>query len=308
MMSTQSPRRAGVPVVHPGPIHPERITSVPSRVEVVRGELPAGKRLTDALWDLMGPTGARAAAVEFGPGTFGNIPYVFPAIGPAESKPVTFTEVHRSRGPNVVLGGSATVGLRFGERFTHTHASWMDATGTIRGGHLMPEATVGEVPILVVMRALMDAEQLSTDCAETELPAFAPQARPFPGELRETCPRAVISRVRPGVLLDEAVVEVCRRAGFREAVVRASLGSTVGALIDQGEGNLVEVDWPAVEFTQLVGAVHDADGPEPAVELQGSLVDLHGVVHHGVVRNGLNPVAVTFELYVEEVADGRADA
>lgn len=297
---TGQDRRPGVAVVHPGPCPEERIVSVPSRVQVVRAELPPGRRLTDALWDLLEPTGALAAAVEFGPGTFGNIPYVFPAVGQTDRHPMSFTAVHRSPGPNVLLGGSATVGMRFGERFTHTHATWLDATGVIRGGHLMPEATVGEVPILVVMRALLDAEQLSTDCEETELPAFCPRPHPYPGDEAPPGPRAVVSRVRPGVILDEAVVEVCRRAGFRDAVVRASLGSTVGALLDKEDQELVAVDWPAVEFTELIGVVRGADGPRPRVQLQGSLVDIHGEVHHGVVRNGRNPVAVTFELYVEE--------
>lgn len=292
--------RPGVPVIHPGPRPEERIASVPSRVQVVRAELPAGRRLIDALWDLLEPTGALAAAVELGPGTFGNIPYVFPAPGDTPRNPMSFTAEQHSPGPNVVLGGSATVGMRFGERFTHTHASWMDATGKIRGGHLLPHATVGEVPILVVMRALLDVEQLSSDCEETELPAFCPRPRPFPGEVVPEGPRAVVSRVRPGVLLDEAVVEGCRRAGFRNALVRASLGSTVGAIIEKSESEVVEVDWPAVEFTELIGTAREVDSDAPEVTLQGSLVDIHGEVHHGLVQNGSNPVAVTFELYVEE--------
>ena len=111
----------------------------------------------------------------------------------------------------------------------------------------------------------------------------------------------MISRVLPGVHLDDALLRVCRAAGFERARVRASLGSTVGARLLSEDGETTEVAWPAVEFTQLIGGVDGASGDAPLVELQGTLVDIHGEVHNGVVRLGENPVAVTFELYVEEV-------
>lgn len=293
--------KIGVPLMHCGPAPKQRIVSVASAVEVVRGELPPGALLIDALWNLMEPTGAEAGAVELGPGTFGNLPYVYPAVGDDASQPMSFTKANRSPGPCLVLGGSATVGRRHGERFTHTHATWMDGQGRIRGGHLLPEAHVGEVPILVVLRALVDAEQVSDDDPETGLPTFTPRPRRgAPVHSRATTDRAVISRVRPGIFIDDAVRDICRAAGFDQAQVRASLGSTVGARLTTSEG-VTEVAWPAVEFTQLVGAAQGMLGEHSELELQGTLVDIHGDIHHGVVRPGENPVAVTFELYVEEV-------
>lgn len=292
----------GVPLVHAGPAPEERIASVLSNVVVVRGELPTGALLTDALWELMEPTGALAAAVELGSGTFGHLPYVFPALGPKPERPMSFTAEHLAPGPAMVLSGSATVGRRRGAKFTHTHATWLDARGQLRGGHLLPDARVGEVPIEVVLRALLDVEQYSDDDPETGLPAFTPQPRSTPHpQVADDTRRAVISRVRPGVYLDDAVTDVCRQAGFDNARVRASLGSTVGARLITSSGEITEVDWPAVEFTQLVGAARGVLTGAPDVELQGTLVDIHGDVHNGVVRAGENPVAVTFELYVEEV-------
>lgn len=305
-------REIGVPLVHAGPAPTERLVSVPSAVRVVRAELPTGTLITEALWDLMEPTGARAAAVELGSGTFGDLPYVFPAIGEDPARPMSFTAPQSCPGPAMVLSGSATVGRRFGEKFTHTHATWMDAHGALRGGHLLPDARVGEVPIEVVLRALLDAEQHSSDCEETGLPAFTPGPRDGSTPLSQDAaaaegtgmpgPRAVISRVRPGVYLDDAVRQVCQRAGFDRAQVRASLGSTVGALLSTADGAITRVDWPAVEFTQLVGFARDIVSGDGTVELQGTVVDIHGEVFNGVVRPGENPVAVTFELYVEEVA------
>lgn len=293
--------RAGEPLVYQGPAPRQRIVSVPTPVVVIRDELAPGELLTDALWALLEPTGALAACVELGSGTFGHLPFVFPAIGDDPAMPVSFTEPHVAPGPAMVLSGSGTVGSRFGERFTHTHATWLDARGRLRGGHLLPEARVGDVPIEVVLRALPGAEQLSDTDPETGMPAFTPRPYDGPAQLAPAdSPRAVISRVLPGVYLDEAVASVCREAGFKRARVRASLGSTVGARLLGEDGEVHEVAWPAVEFTQLLGGA-DLSGPEPVVELQGTLVDIYSEVHNGVIALGENPVAVTFELYVEEI-------
>lgn len=293
--------RAGEQLVHRGPAGRERIVSVPSPVVVVRDELASGELITDALWALLEPTGALAASVELGTGTFSHLPYVFPALGAQEGDPVSFSEPQVAAGPAMVLSGSATVGHRFGERYTHTHATWLDQRGNLRGGHLLPGARVGDVPIEVVLRALPGAEQLSADDPETGMPAFAPSpVDPVTAPVPEGAPRAVISRVLPGIHLDDAVAQVCAEAGFTQARVRASLGSTVGARLVGEDGDIVEVDWPAVEFTQLIGGL-DGTGDEPRITLQGTLVDIHGEVHNGVIRRGENPVAVTFELYVEEV-------
>ena len=294
--------RPGEPLTYRGPASPERLVSVPSQVVVVRDELAPGELVTDALWALLETTGALAASVELGSGTFGHLPYVFPAISSDPDMPVAFTLEHVAPGPAMVLSGSATVGHRFGKRSTHTHATWLDARGRLRGGHLLPEARVGDVPIEVVLRALPGAEQISADDPETGMPAFTPRCRRVPGRPAPAeAPRAVISRVLPGVHLDDALLRVCRAAGFERARVRASLGSTVGARLLSEDGETTEVAWPAVEFTQLIGGVDGASGDAPLVELQGTLVDIHGEVHNGVVRLGENPVAVTFELYVEEV-------
>lgn len=294
--------RAGEPLVYPGPAPVERLVSVPTPVVVVREELTPGELLTDAIWALLEPTGAQAACVELGTGTFGHLPFVYPAIGQDPARPVSFTEPHVAPGPAMVLSGSGTVGHRFGTRYTHTHATWLDSRGRLRGGHLLPDARVGDVPIEVVLRALPGAEQLSDTDPETGMPAFTP--RPYEGpdlEVPADAPRAVISRVLPGVYLDQAVLGVCRQAGFERARVRASLGSTVGARLLAEDGEIHEVAWPAVEFTQLLGGA-DLTGAEPVVELQGTLVDIFSDVHNGVVALGENPVAVTFELYVEEIA------
>ncbi|WP_083666021.1 hypothetical protein [Saccharomonospora sp. CUA-673] len=62
---------------------------------------------------------------------------------------------------------------------------------------------------------------------------------------------------------------------------------------------IVEVDWPATELTSLTGTVRGDD-----VALVAAMVDRHGDVHSGAVLPGENPVAVTYELYLEDEAEG----
>lgn len=285
-------RRAGVPLRHPGPRAPERIVSVPTDVSVLRAALPRGVGVAEALWRLTEDAGAVSASVELAHGSFGVLQYVHPAIG--AERPAYFSETVEPPGPCFVLGGSATVGVRDGAGFAHIHATWLDRCGSVRGGHLLPGTTVGDVPIEATVRLLRDVAFVSHTDPETQMPAFTPQARACAAN-----PRAVAARIRPGEDLHAAVAALARTAGFRVAVVRASLGSVVGARLWSGSDDVVEAEWPATEFTTLTGTVRGDD-----VVLAGSLVDRHGAVHSGVLVPGGNPVAVTFELYVEDATDG----
>ncbi|OQO92016.1 hypothetical protein B1813_06970 [Saccharomonospora piscinae] len=292
-------RRAGVPLHHPGPRPAERIVSVPTPVTVVRAELPPGAVVADALWELTRSAGCRGASAELAHGCFGTLRYVHPAIATDGTRIASFSDTVEPTAPGFVVGGSATVGTREGRGFAHVHAAWLDGDGALRGGHLLPGTTVGDVAIQVTLRALPGAALVSETDPETTLPAFTPHR--VAGEHGPA--RAVVSRVRPGVDLHEAVVEAARRGGFSSAVVRASLGSAVGARLRTGPGRITEADWPATEFTALTGTVEGADGDRPRVTLAGSLVDLTGRVHAGVLLAGQNPVAVTFELFVEEAGE-----
>lgn len=282
---------------HPGPRPEQRLVSVPTPVSVVHAELAPGVVVSDALCELADSAGCRAASVELAHGSFGVLRYVHPAVG-TDDRPAYFSETIEPPGPCFVLGGSATVGRRDGRAFTHLHATWLDGNGRLGGGHLLPETTVGAVPIQTTVRLLHDVELISDTDPETRMPVFTPHAGPASSQGRQRA-RAVMSRVRPGVDLHAVVVEVAGRAGFGTAVVRASLGSVVGARLRTGPGRIAEADWPASEVTMLAGIV-TGPGDDPEVVLSGVMVDRGGEVHSGVLLEGQNPVAVTFELYVEE--------
>ncbi|TSI12396.1 PCC domain-containing protein [Brevibacterium aurantiacum] len=279
-------------VIHAGPRQSPRIVSVPTRHSEHLIDLAAGEDLFDSVTGLLESLDVSGLMVEFADGEFGRIDYVYPAYGPDAEHPMSFTSEFHHDGPAELRHASATVGKKDGVPFTHIHASWLTGEGLVKGGHLLPGTLVGPKGMRLRVFALADAQQFSEADPETGFFAFAPTATDSPTS--ESVPSsAVISRVRPGELIDDAIVAICRAAGFDTAEVRASLGSTTGTVFTDSSA-----PWPAVEFTHLTGSVSGALGDNSQVSLEGEVVDVAGEVHTGQLALGANPVAVTFELLV----------
>lgn len=279
-------------VIHAGPRQSPRIVSVPTRHSEHLIDLAAGDDLFDSVTGLLESLDVSGLMVEFADGEFGRIDYVYPAYGPDAEHPMSFTSEFHHDGPAELRHASATVGKKDGVPFTHIHASWLTGEGLVKGGHLLPGTLVGPKGMRLRVFALADAQQFSEADPETGFFAFAPTATDSPSS--ESVPSsAVISRVRPGELIDDAIVAICRAPGFDTAEVRASLGSTTGTVFTDSSA-----PWPAVEFTHLTGSVSGALGDNPQVSLEGEVVDVAGEVHTGQLALGANPVAVTFELLV----------
>ena len=298
----------GTAVVHAGPQQTPRIVSVPTHNTAHVLELPEGTDVFAALEHSLTDFAVPGIMAEFVSGQFGHIDYVHPAYGPDAEHPMSFTESFSIDSPTELRHASATTGFREGVPFCHIHASWTGADGETKGGHLLPGTLAGPAGLTIRLFALHDAQLISEVDAETGFSAFAPTPAnhatddpesPEPSEPSESAdsPNDVVSRIRPGEILDEAVLAVCRNAGFDSAEVVASLGSTTGAVFTDGTA-----PWPAVEFTHLEGTVTGARSSAPKVTLSGEVVDVAGDVHSGVIANGANPVAVTFELFVRRTA------
>lgn len=296
-------------VVHAGPRQNPRIVSVPTRYSEHLVELAEGDDLFESVTGLLELFDVPGLMVEFVDGEFGRINYVYPAYGPDAEHPMSFTSEFHCAGPAASQNASATVGTKDGDPFAHVHASWVTEEGRAKGGHLLPGTLVGPKGMRIRVFALTDAQQLSEADPETGFFAFAPRAvhsptpepgpasaqasESAPGDAEMTSSNAVISRVRPGELIDEAILSICRDAGFEAAEVRASLGSTTGAVFSDSAA-----PWPAVEFTHLTGTVGGALDEAPQLSLEAEVVDVAGEVHSGVLAAGANPVAVTFELLI----------
>ena len=298
----------GTAVVHAGQRQSPRIVSVPTRCTEHVLELPEGADLFASLEASLTDFAVPGIMAEFVSGQFGHIDYVHPAYGPDAEHPMSFTEAFAVDSPTKLRHASATIGFREGTPFCHVHASWTGADGQTKGGHLLSGTLAGPAGLTIRLFTLHDAKLISEVDPETGFSAFAPHpvtpahatassstAPDLAAAARPT--EAVVTRVRPGEILDEAVLAVCRTAGFDSAEVVASLGSTTGAVFTDGTA-----PWPAVEFTHLSGAVIGARNSTPLITLSGEVVDVAGEVSSGTLKPQANPVAVTFELFVRRTA------
>ncbi len=302
---TFSLKAPGTAVVHAGPRQNPRIVSVPTPCTEHVLELPEGADLFSALEASLTDFAVPGIMAEFLSGDFGHIDYVHPAYGPDAEHPMSFTELFSIDSPTELRHASATTGFREGVPFCHIHASWTGADGETKGGHLQPGTLAGPAGLRIRLFALHDVQLISEVDPETGFSAFAPTPTDRAVKTSESLetsdsPDAVVARVRPGEILDEAVLAVCRNAGFDSAEVVASLGSTTGAVFTDGTA-----PWPAVEFTHLIGTVTGAQNTTPQIALSGEVVDVAGEVCSGTLKPQANPVAVTFELFVRRT-DGPA--
>lgn len=288
-----TPRRLN----HQGPLGSPRIQSYKSRTVTALQSLRSGALLTEELLRITSSLGVTAAYAELSSGTLSPLHYCVPASGDGQ-RCVSFSE-DRSTDVGHLVYGSATIGTREGRPFIHSHLHWMDSNGRLLGGHVFPDTVVSSPAPVAAVVGLLDAEWTSIEDPETSMPTFVPSAsltkEPLMADQYST---AIVSRVLPNEDITEAVLAVCRQAGYRKAVVRAGLGSLIGARLTDHTGVLREVDGPGTEVVSLTGFVRTGDKGLEA-QLTTTLVDRHGAVHSGHLLPGENPVAVTFELTIQ---------
>lgn len=288
-----------VPLHHPGPVAAERRTSVATSCLSRRVSLPAGARLVEAMAAELEQAGASSGQAELLDGTLSRISYCFPAICQDRSTAVTFSATHEAVTPARVITGSATVGLRHEQRFAHCHATWLDARGDVRGGHLWPDTVIGPGGLHAVIHALPEVDLVSDTDPETQLPVFTPYPRRTDRAERPGAVRALMSRLAPGVEIAGTIRDILRRHGFDRASIAGSLGSLVGAALQQGERRL-SVEGPATEVT-LTGEFDLTDPDNAVASIRAMVIDRFGEVHAGELIDEQNIVAVTVELLLREI-------
>ncbi|WP_314191837.1 PCC domain-containing protein [uncultured Arthrobacter sp.] len=288
-----------LPLKHPGVVAAERRTSVVTRSVARRVTLPAGAKLLDAMVEALEALGATSGQVELLDGSLSRVSYCFPALCEDGSTAVTYSATHEATVPARVIAGSATVGYRDGKRLAHCHATWFDANGDVRGGHLWWETVIGPAPVQAIVHALDEAELICDIDAESRLPVFTPHPCPSRKLEKENSVRAVISRLAPGVEVATAVREIMREQGFQQASIAGSVGSLVGAVFHRRD-TVAVVDGPATEVT-FTGEFDLRDPNAPTSWFSGMAIDRFGVVHAGELVEEETIVACAMELLVEEV-------
>jgi predicted DNA-binding protein with PD1-like motif len=167
-------------LVHPGPradVRLEHATAQGRRQ--LRLSLPAGTDLHTGLTQALGQAGVQAAAIALVGGDLEEVAYCLPIPDPEGQLMATYGEPHVLQGASL-LRGSATLGQDAqGAPVLHCHASFADADGAVRGGHvLMARTRVGQRPVSAWVSVLDGvALRLGFD-AETRLNMLRPSLQP----------------------------------------------------------------------------------------------------------------------------------
>lgn len=267
--------------------------------------LRPGQPLVDQLFDALSTLGALNGIAELSGGMLSTISYCVPADG-AESRSVSYSATRTTHQAELVLG-AATLGRRDGRPFVHSHCVWFNPEGLLQGGHLWPETQVGDRPPAVVVHALHDVDLVSADDPETLMPVFTPHLakdRMMTPHRPDDPPRSrsLIARICPNEDITTAVKTLCASAGISQAAIRGGIGSLIGATFAGGADRAARrVEGPGTEVATLVGHLTTDAAGTTDLTITCTLVDKFGQVHAGTLVPGENPVAVTYELLIQEL-------
>lgn len=143
-------------LVHPGPRADLRLSHVAAHGgRQIRLSLTAGNCLHEVLTRALGAAGVQAAAMALMGGDLAEVAYCLPVPDPAGQLMATYGEPIVLQGASL-LRGSATLGQdEQGAPVIHCHASFADAQGRVRGGHVLtPRTVVGQRPVTVLVSVL----------------------------------------------------------------------------------------------------------------------------------------------------------
>lgn len=264
----------------------------PSRIDVFRGDpqalcirLDPGMTLNEAITGRLVEAGFQCGTVTFSGTAVNPFRYVMPGPSDDDSHVAYFTAPRAPLGITRIERANATFGWADGKPFVHCHAAWTEPDGGRRGGHILPHETIIAEPGEAMAWAFRTIRIDATLDVETNFTLFQPSGGGGTG-------RGLVARIKPNEDLVSSLDSIAHTHGIRDAVVRGSLGSLIGARFTDGR----RVDDHATEV--LVREGHIRDG-KAALDLL--VVDMRGHVHEGWLRRGENPVCITFDLVLEEL-------
>lgn len=281
-------------ILHPGPVAERRVTVVDTRVRQQTLQLQPGRSLLAAVDQALAPTGAASAVLQLQPGRLQPFAYVMPALSKTPAHAVYFSDRFDAAGAVQLETATVTVGQRDGQPSLHCHARWLDAQGRPHCGHVLPHEAQLTSPLQASAWLLDGAAFEVTADDETAFSLFRPVARPAVG--RGAGGRAALAvRLAPNEDVCTALETLCRERGITHATVRGGVGSTVGAVFDDGR----RVEPFVTELLVRQGRVRPGADGAPQAEIDVSLVDYTGGLADGRLARGANAVLVTFELVLE---------
>jgi predicted DNA-binding protein with PD1-like motif len=217
-----------------------------------------------------------------------------PALSKSSEHAVYCSDTYYVEGIIELETACVTFGQRDEQPWLHCHAIWVEPSGRRYCGHLLPDQVTVERPIGVSGVVLDDAVFTVTPDSETNFSLFKPQVvLESAGRSGRTTGRdGYAIRIAPNEDVCTALEQFCEMHGIREANIYGGVGSTVGAVFQ--DGKIVE---PFVtELLMRSAEVRTGSDGLPHVEIEISMVDYLGGISEGRFAKGQNPVLVTAEL------------
>ncbi len=273
-------------LVQPGPVHPARFDSFQGEPLALDFTLTPGLTLNEALTAPLIAAGMQSATVSFGGGALAPFHYVMPGPPDSALHVAYFTAPRAPAGETRVDAANATFGWHEGKPYVHIHGAWTEADGSRHGGHLLPHECIVAREMPAHACGFAEIRMATAADAETNFALFQPSGRSTADA------RGVFARIRPNQDISLATEAIAQRHGLRNAAVRGSLGSLIGARF--ADGRAVSDD--ATEVLVRRGVLRDG-----VAELHMLVADMQGNVHEGLLVRGDNPVLITFDLVLESL-------
>jgi predicted DNA-binding protein with PD1-like motif len=281
---------------HPGP--PQLCTEqLPALLLPFEARLAPGQTLLAAVTRVFAELGADSGVARLRGGRWSVWPYVLPALSRSPAHAVYFSERHEADAPVDLEEATLTFGRRGDRPWLHAHVDWTDRAGVPHCGHVLPdEAVLADDGAQLDGWALRGAAFEVMPDGETHFSLFRPTPEAGPERpIPSTEATAVALRVSPNLDLCTALESVCAAHGWTRARVRGGVGSTIGAVFD--DGRIVK---PFVTETLIrQGEIRSGADGRPQAQIDVTLIDHLGGRHQGRLARGENPVLVTFELVLE---------
>jgi predicted DNA-binding protein with PD1-like motif len=274
-------------LVQPGPVAFDRIEAMGADCTHRTIVLAAGLTLEEAITQPLTQAGARAATLRIRDLALDPLWCVMPGPADDASHVAYFSAPRQGEGRCLVRQANVTFGCRDGVPWLHCHAFWTEADGSTRGGHVLLNKSRVAAPCSADAWSFTELGIGAEPDRETNFSLLRPVRLAPP---RISGWNAVLARIRPNEDLCQAVDAVAAQHGMRNASVRGSLGSLVGAVFADGR----MVPDHATEVLVLDGAVRDG-----SAEIDMAVVDMQGSVHTGRLARGENAVCITFDLVLE---------
>lgn len=316
-------------IQHPGPITEPALQALPAQLRTVTVRLPSGCTLLEGFERALRHFGSQSAVARLGKSTLWPVVYVLPALSSSPDYAVYYSSRHTPVAPLALESGAITVGIREGRVWLHCHASWHDVDGQWHCGHLLPDETALDAPLDVELTLLGGAGFVVCQDHHTNFSLFKPRALPampqvlsapesqvaegqvslservgargvetFSASVRNLNQTGWCVRIAPNADLCSTLEAFCQRLGVGTMQVLGGVGSTVGAVFD--DGRVVE---PFVTELMIEQGCIVTDQTESAVaKIDVALIDYQGGVHRGRLARGDNPVLVTCELVLAELS------